>query len=839
MVRWHAIAVRPIGCRFRKKNQHPTAQRCVTNISSSFLAIEIGNRQKIEFVARAGIQSNNDSMGDKENCLATITSLNSDTRTSSECRLLVASAIATSILLLNAVGTSRGESAVSPSAGRELPSVQDMIEARSDVWGDAARAQPNGASYEFFEDLLPPLRWVNTDFRHYPLVLSAPRSPQKTRLISNGSAVNARANKPPMWYEQGAPVSFFVGESSEPFGRELTQLETPTWLDGYLPVVAIKYRHNGALYQEEAFAPVDDQAAAHGAAMLRFSIAEGNGRVAARIEAKTPLHAENGQVLDETGQCLVAFSPSWQWVAERHVLVTDLVAGRTAELAIFTKRSANVGSMSRAKFDHAKQQCIRAWNDLLERSVRLETPEPIVNNAWRAMLIGNFMMAVGNRPHYSAGNAYAKLYQGECGDTLRSFMLFGHLDIAPAMLRPMLEFNREATRFHVAGHKLQLLAYFYWITRETDVIRAYEPLWRPSVELILNSRAPDTGLLPKDNYAGDIKTQVYSLNSNANSWRGLRDVAAMLDDMGEPDEADKLRHEAAKFRSAILDAVARSERRDTEPPFIPIALLSDEPAHDPLTATQQGSYYDLMCPYVIGSEIFGQGSQREDWLLGYMQQHGAIAMGMIRTEQHQGQFKDEPGVCPLYGLRYQLALLRRDEREKALVGFYGQLAQGMTRGTFIGGEGSKFRHGDANGRSFYLPPNSTSSATWLLTLRNLLVQDWDLDEDARPDTLRLLFAAPRRWLADGQVIRIEDAPTQFGPVSCTVQSKLSDGYVEMEFAPPPRTTKLTLLRAPLPDGWQIKAVEIDGVPAPLIDGNTVDLSGRVKPITVRFMVDGT
>ena len=59
-------------------------------------------------------------------------------------------------------------------------------------------------------------------------------------------------------------------------------------------------------------------------------------------------------------------------------------------------------------------------------------------------------------------------------------------------------------------------------------------------------------------------------------------------------------------------------------------------------------------------------------------------------------------------------------------------------------------HGDANGRSFYLPPNSTSNAAWLITLRNLLVQDWDLDEDARPDTLRLLFAAPRRWLADGK-----------------------------------------------------------------------------------------
>ena len=148
------------------------------------------------------------------------------------------------------------------------------------------------------------------------------------------------------------------------------------------------------------------------------------------------------------------------------------------------------------------------------------------------------MLAVDDRLNYSAGNAYAKLYEGECGDVLRSVLLFGHLDDARAMLKPLLEFDRKATRFHVAGHKLQLLAYYYWITRDAKTVREYEPLWRPAVELILTSREKETGLLPKDNYAGDIAEQVYSLNSNANCWRGLRDVAAMLEDMGEKDEAE-------------------------------------------------------------------------------------------------------------------------------------------------------------------------------------------------------------------------------------------------------------------------------------------------------------
>src|SRR3954462_7111799 len=121
--------------------------------------------------------------------------------------------LAAFVLLICAASLSAGKSAENSSVGPEpdkLASVQEMIEARTDVWGDAAMRQPNGASYEFFKDLLPPLRWVNAEFRHYPIVLSAPRAPQKTRLVSNGSAINARANKPPMWKEQGVPIQFMV-----------------------------------------------------------------------------------------------------------------------------------------------------------------------------------------------------------------------------------------------------------------------------------------------------------------------------------------------------------------------------------------------------------------------------------------------------------------------------------------------------------------------------------------------------------------------------------------------------------------------------------------------------
>lgn len=718
-----------------------------------------------------------------------------------------------------------------------VPSVREMIDARTDVWGLAARRHTDGPGYEFFKDLLPPLRYVNTDFRHYPIVLSAPRAPHKVRLVSNGSAINARANQPPMWFEAGVPVAFFVGEPAEPFGQDLARLEGPRYQGGYLPIVTMSYRHGACVYAQEVFAPVTAPLADHGAAMARFTLTEGPaGQVQAGLDTAEALEAGDGVLRDAQGRMVMSFEGPWEWRPQSKRLVAALTAGDHADLLVFTRPAPALPPMASRAFQPNKRLCEERWSEVLSRSVGLTTPEAIVNDAWRATLIGNLMIASGDRMNYSAGNAYAKLYEAECGDALRSLLLFGRTQDGREMLRPLLAFDRQATRFHVAGHKLQLLAFCHWLLRDPAVVADHEPLWRQALELILNGREAATGLLPKDNYAGDVPQQVYSLNSNANCWRGLRDLAAVLDDLGRAEEARRLRAVTGDYRAAILKAVERSERRDTLPPFIPVALLADEPPHDPLTATRMGSYYDLIAPYVIGSEVFGQGSQREDWLIGYLEHHGGIALGMIRTTPHQGQFKGEPGVNVLYGLRYQLALLRRDEREKALVGFYGQLAQAMTRDTYIGGEGSRFLHGDGHGRSFYLPPNSAANAMFLVTLRYLLVQDWDLDEDGAPDTLRLLYGVPRRWLADGGHIALERAPTQFGEVSLAARSALAAGHVQVRVSLAGRAPRTVLLRAPLPAGWKITDAEVNGEAAVLMGSDTVNLTGRPSPVEVRFSV---
>src|SRR5207244_13340192 len=96
------------------------------------------------------------------------------------------SGLCTVVLILTGCATS----------SRHLPTPTQVIESKRDLWGEAALKQPGGPTYEFFEKLLPPLRYVDADFHHYPILLSGPGFLTKGRLLSNGSQINALARQP-------------------------------------------------------------------------------------------------------------------------------------------------------------------------------------------------------------------------------------------------------------------------------------------------------------------------------------------------------------------------------------------------------------------------------------------------------------------------------------------------------------------------------------------------------------------------------------------------------------------------------------------------------------------
>jgi len=121
-------------------------------------------------------------------------------------------------------------------------------------------------------------------------------------------------------------------------------------------------------------------------------------------------------------------------------------------------------------------------------------------------------------------------------------------------------------------------------------------------------------------------------------------------------------------------------------------------------------------------------------------------------------------------------------------------------------------------------------------LRYMLVQDYDLDDDAWPETLRLLFATPRRWLEDGKTIKIERAPTMFGEVSAVVTSNVSAGDVTADLKLPAKGPTKTLLRLRLPEGWRVSGAEANGEKLNVENGETIDVSALRGDVKLRATV---
>ncbi len=707
-----------------------------------------------------------------------------------------------------------------------LPSLSDVVGAGRDLWGEAAMRQTNGASYEFFRDLLPPPRYVHADYRYYPLILSAPKSPAKASLVSNGSGLNLRGGAR-SWKEIGTPVHFRVGPDEFLFGGLRERVEEPTLRNGYLPIVSIRYTHpspvqsEGAvplrqekrfrkpeIYQLEAFASTQADLAAHGVVFVQFMLTQGDkGIVTLDFEDNKSLKFDAGRITGPDGSVLAVLDSSWKW--DRNRAQANITQTVKATVALVTKpaMALAISEVSSPVYDQQVAACTETWNSELARGMQVSVPEPIVNNAWRNLILQNLAIMRGNRIHYSALNQYDALYESEGSDAALAAMSWGYESDGLDMLPPLLDFERAGLQYHNAGTKLLDVCRYYWLSRDRAGVQRLKPKWEREIQKLVDNRTSSHGLFPKERYCGDISTQVHSLNVNAKAWRALRDTSAMLRDMGEHAEAERLSSIAAEFRQTVLKAIDKSTIRTTDPPFVPIALMDQEPAHDPITHVRIGSYWNIIIGYTIASGIFPPGSPEETWIPKYQEQHGGLCMGMTRSGGAEFNFwTGEHRVNPLYGTRYVLDTLRRDDAERALVSFYGMLAQGLTRNTFVGGEGCTLQPVDAGGRFFYCPPNTAANAHFLSMLRNLLVQDWDLNDDGEPETLRLLFATSRRWLQDGQTITIQRAPTAFGPVSLKVQSHLSQGSIEIDLEKPKRSKPQSiLLRLRLPEGWRIES----------------------------------
>ena len=144
------------------------------------------------------------------------------------------------------------------------------------------------------------------------------------------------------------------------------------------------------------------------------------------------------------------------------------------------------------------------------------------------------------------------------------------------------------------------------------------------------------------------------------------------------------------------------------------------------------------------------------------------------------------------------AYLHRDEPEAAIRSFYS-----MTACAFSHHQLTPLEHRWAWGQ-YYMPP-STDGA-WFELYRNMLLNELHGD-----GTLFIGQAVPRAWLADGKRIRVERAPTYFGLVNFTLESRTASDEISALIDLELRTLPSALfVRLRHPHSQPMKTVSVNG-----------------------------
>jgi hypothetical protein len=106
----------------------------------------------------------------------------------------------------------------------------------------------------------------------------------------------------------------------------------------------------------------------------------------------------------------------------------------------------------------------------------------------------------------------------------------------------------------------------------------------------------------------------------------------------------------------------------------------------------------------------------------------------------------------------------------------------------------------------------------------------------RGDDLWLAPFVTDNWLKDGLTVAVTNVPTQFGPASYRIASRVKKGFIEAHIEPPTRSApKAIVLRLRHPEGKPIKKVTVNGKRHKNFDAQreTITLPSGLGPLDVR------
>jgi hypothetical protein len=734
--------------------------------------------------------------------------------------------------------------------------VEDALRSGPDVWGNQLLRSPAGPTYAGAARYLEPLLLVGrpagrggtrlTDSGVYYLAFGQPsgggdRGPLSLHVADGSEIVSEQAAGPSLAVDVGP-------EGHERYGSCLARLSTPQLYGGYLPILETRYRDAaGDVYRQESFAARLSPAGPL-VSFVRLSV-EPRGSTAPTEIRFVPSPAGLRQVgtrLERKGRTYAVFSPGGEF--DGSSLAYPASGARTVYAAWVVDPVPGLRlTLDAATYARARQSLIAYWNGRLAQGTVLVVPERRVLDAERNLLIQNLEMGW----RYSLGNDYEAFEPPESLDGAVVIGEYGFGGVDRGTLQAALGQPLDIYPSWQMGDALLSTARYYRLYRDRAYVAEATPvLGRYVARLRAALAAGAHGLLPRGRYASDLPQRAYALDSQAVAWAGLRAIGQVWAETGRADLAGEAGALAARLGAALIRAVQASARRLPDGSlFVPVRLLDGEAPYANVTSSRSGSYWNLVIPYALASGLLTPGSAEARGVLAYLLGHGSRLLGLVRFNYYPvAPGAARPGGLPgyrssgaddVYGLDLARFLVDNDVPDQLVLNLYGQLAAGMTIGTFVSGEGSTIAPVPGEYyRSMYLPPNSLSNATFLETLRLMLIHE-TTDAAGVPAGLELAYATPRAWLRPGQRILVRNAPTSFGRISFTIAAAPRSVRVHLE-VPAARSLRILRLRLRTPSRTLIASVSLDGRAWREFDpaAETIDLSGRTGSLSLVVRLGG-
>ena len=737
--------------------------------------------------------------------------------------------------------------------------VQAALASGPDLWGEELLARPEGPTFENIKDLLTPLMYAvqpaaegpqtPTGVHYLPFGVPDGLSGRGTIALHVADGSQIMTDR---W--NGKTTEVWVGDGAERFGANIARLDGPRLYRGYLPVLRVGYTDGqGIRYTHESFAthlPGTEQLASY-VKITAHAMAPGTDAVLRFRETRTDgALSMVGNSLRSNGSTYLVFSPGATFDGANLDYRLDH-GGETTVYLVRVAVAAPTGTVTADAAGHAaaRARTARYWDGRLAEGAIVDVPEKLVRDATRNLLIQNLLATW----RYSLGNDYEAFYQPESSDTVEALGHFGFTDVYRSALQDLLPRTKGADRRNwEIGTKLSRAADYYHLTKDASLIEENESTYVGYLEDLIAQNANDPNrLLERQQYSSDIKNGVYGLHQIGVAHLGAQNIAEVWRILGRTDLADRYAPFAERLFDSYLDAARRSQVTLSDGAlFTPVALLSGTQPWDPLTATTLGGYYNLVAHYGFAARVYAPGGDEARRTLRYLYDHGSRLLGMLRARDSA-----DDNVYEVEQLKF---LADNDEADQIVLSFYGKLAHGMTRGTFVAGEShnigpmltkwpscrgkpgcvppgpSEGWEPDEYYRAMYMPPNTANNSAFLQALRLMLVRAV-VDDAGVPHGLNLAYATPRGWLEHGKTVRLARFPTAFGELAFTITSEIEQRRVRAVVDVPSRDPLGSLsLRLRVPRGYRMAEVQVGGLEHRAFDPGqeTVDLTGHGGRVTV-------